>query len=190
MECFRETQNKKVDMGLCMLRGRSTILNQWSGEDSLKWYLNKTMKEMREHATGLLGRKTIPDRGKSRQKHIEHIQGLARRLMSIRKWAQKGRGLGSGGEGEGGEIMQGLAWHRRTLPWLLMTLYLTLYRFLPLCLSHVIGLLFPTPTAPKQHSEAKKFIKHRKLTTPSYRAAKHTEHGHQKVRMHYQSLLD
>ena len=32
---------------------------------------------------GLLRRKTVPDRGKSRRKHTEHIQGLARRLMIV-----------------------------------------------------------------------------------------------------------
>lgn len=36
MECFGETQNMKVDRGLCMLRGRWTILNQWSRKDSLR----------------------------------------------------------------------------------------------------------------------------------------------------------
>lgn len=47
--------------------------------------MNKIMKEVREHAMGLLGRKTIPGRGKIRQEHIDHIQGLARRLTSVRK---------------------------------------------------------------------------------------------------------
>lgn len=46
--------------------------------------MNKIMKEVREHAVGLYGGKLSQTKGKAEER-IWHSQGLARRLVSVRK---------------------------------------------------------------------------------------------------------